>query len=194
MLKKNLKTMVNQIILINECDFMLLVNNLWYSMFFRVAIKVLKFQDMIQPGVVPTTESSMWVRHMQSLGYKLVVVSVQRTKGHWKQNVWGICPLFCQVNFLDICVHVQLKTNFVFILFGFFFNFPIQILKSQLSHYFCRNLIFSSKSIANSNGLYHTCLLDTAMVEIDTCIDDNYFWLTYFLEMIFLNLMFVPLF
>lgn len=45
-------------------------------MFFRVAIKVLKFKDMIQPGVVPTSESRMWVRHMQSLGYKLVVVSV----------------------------------------------------------------------------------------------------------------------
>lgn len=43
---------------------------------FRVAIKVLRFQDMIQPGVVPTSENRMWVRHMQSLGYKLVVVSV----------------------------------------------------------------------------------------------------------------------
>lgn len=50
-------------------------------MFFRVAIRVLKFQDMIQPGVIPTTENRMWLRHMQSLGYKLVVVSV-----------WELCP------------------------------------------------------------------------------------------------------
>lgn len=50
------------------------------SNFHKVAIKVLKFQDMIQPGVVPTSENRMWVRHMQSLGYKLVVIPYNEWK------------------------------------------------------------------------------------------------------------------
>lgn len=84
---KDWKQFINRITSIDECDFMLFVNNLWYSMFFRVAIRVLKFQDMIQPGVIPTTENRMWLRHMQSLGYKLVVVSV-----------WELCPPLPDLN------------------------------------------------------------------------------------------------
>lgn len=54
------------------------------------------------------------------------------------KRMGDICPLFCQVIFWTR-VHVQLKTNFVFILIGFFFNSLLQILKSQLSHHFCKN-------------------------------------------------------
>lgn len=48
--------------------------------FHKVAIKVLNYQNMIQPGVVPTSEHSMWVRHMQSLGYKLAVIPYNEWK------------------------------------------------------------------------------------------------------------------
>lgn len=52
-------------------------------------------------------------------------------------------------------------------------HFDWIFLKFPFASFFVKKIF--SKSIAYPNGLYHTCLSDTSVVDIDTCIDDNDF-------------------